>query len=40
MRQGGIAHANWDGNFSPMAGIHITVKVNESGAQATVVSEG
>lgn len=40
VRWGGIAHANQDGNFSPMAGIHITVKLNESGAQAKVISEG
>lgn len=40
VRRGGIAHTNQDGNFSPMAGIHITVKLNESGAQAKGVSEG
>lgn len=39
MQRGSIAHANQDGNLNPMAGIHITVKLNESGAQAKGVSE-
>ena len=39
VQSGVITHANQGGSFSPMGGIHIAVKQNESGAQANGISE-